>query len=62
MLDVLVPEIRLQRSGIVTTIRQRIAARMSEHVRMRLETKLRLDPRSLDHSGEALGGERRPTL
>jgi hypothetical protein len=54
-LDVLVSEIRLQRSGIVTTIRDRITTRMSQHVRMRLEAELRLDARSLDHTGEVLG-------
>jgi hypothetical protein len=28
---------------------------MPQHVRMRLEVELRLDPRSLDHPGEARG-------
>ncbi len=55
-------EVRLQRPSIVTTIRQRIAACMSKHVRMGLEGKLRLDSCSLNHPGEAGGGEWRSTL
>ncbi len=46
-------EVCLQRSGVVTSIRQRIAAGMSEHVRVRLETELRLDSCSLNHSSKA---------
>ena len=62
VLDISVTKISLQRSGVVTTIRQRIAARMSKHVRMRLEAKLRLDPCSLNHPSKAGRGERRSTL
>jgi hypothetical protein len=58
MLNVFVPKVCLQCPGIVTTVRQRIAARMSKHVRMRLEAKLCLSPSSLEHPGEACGGKR----
>jgi hypothetical protein len=62
VLNVFMPKVRLQRPRIVTTVRQRIAARMSKHVRMRLEAKLRLDPCPFDHPGEAGGGKRYSTL
>ena len=58
MLNVFVSKIRLQRPGIVTTVGKRVAAGMPQHVRMRLEAKLRLGPSSFEHSGEARGGER----
>jgi hypothetical protein len=37
VLDVLVPEIGLQRSGVVAVIRHLVAAGMPEHVRVRLK-------------------------
>ena len=49
-------------TSVVTSVRQRIAAGMSEHVRMRLEAKLRLDTCPLDHPGEAGRGEWCSTL
>ena len=58
VLNVFLPQVCLQRPGIVTTVRQRIAAGMSEHVRVRLEAELGLDTCSFDHPGEAGRGER----
>ena len=62
VLNIFVPEVCLQRSRVMTSVSQRIAAGMSEHVRMRLEAELRLDPCSLDHPGEAGRCEWRSTL
>src|SRR5262249_58036531 len=62
VLDVSVTKISLQCSGVVTPVRQRVAARMSKHVRMWLEAKLSFDPRPLDHPSEPRGGERRAPL
>jgi hypothetical protein len=62
VLNVFMPKVRLQRPRIVTTVRQRIAARMSKHVRMRLEAKLRLDPCPFDHPRKASAAERSPAL
>ena len=57
MLNVFVPQVCLQGPGIVTTVRQRVAAGMPQHVRMRLEAKLRLDPCPFDHPGETGSSE-----
>jgi len=57
MLDVAVPEVSLQRSCVVPSVRQRVTTGMSEHVRVDLERKLRLCACSLDHAGEARRGE-----
>ena len=46
MLDVLVPEIGLQRSGVMAVIGELITAGMPQHVRMRLKGELGLDPLS----------------
>ena len=54
VLDVFVPEIRLQSPRVVASVGQRKAAGMPEHVRMHFEAKLRLEPRLLDHAREAL--------
>jgi hypothetical protein len=37
VLDILVPEVVLQRAGIVTGVRQRVATGMTEHVCVGLE-------------------------
>ena len=62
VLDVLVPEIRLQRSGVVTVISQLETTCMAEHVRVSLEPQLGLDPSPLDHPGEARRGEQGTTF
>jgi hypothetical protein len=46
VLDILVTEISVQRPRIVPSVGEGIAAGVSEHVRVRLEAELRLDPRS----------------
>ncbi len=61
MLDVLVAEVSLQRPRIVPFVRQRVAAGVPEHVRVRLKGKLRLSPCPLDHAGEPGGAEGSPT-
>jgi hypothetical protein len=62
MLDVLVPEIRLEGAGIVTVIRQLVAAGMSQHVRMRLKGELGLDPSALNHARESSRAKGRTAL
>ena len=63
MLDVAVPEVGLQRARVVPLVRQRVAAGVPEHVRVRLEPELGLEPCPLDHAGEASGARRaRPAL
>ena len=62
MLNILVPEVGLQRARVVALIRQLVAASMAQHVRMGLEAELRLNPGPLDHAGEPGGAERRTTL
>lgn len=59
MLDILVPEVRLQCSRVMPFIRERVAACMPEHVRMRLEREFGLAPRALDHASEPSGAEGR---
>ena len=55
VLDIAVPEVGLQRARVVPLVGQGVAAGVPEHVRVRLEAELGLDPRSLDHAGEASG-------
>jgi hypothetical protein len=62
VLDVLVPEVRLQRPGVVSLIGQRIAASVPQHVGVALEAELGRFPSPNNHLGEASGGKRRPTL
>jgi hypothetical protein len=50
---------RLQRPRVVASVRAAMRWRMSEHVGMRFEAKLRLDPCSFEHPGEARACERR---
>ena len=62
VLNVLVPEIGLQGARVVPLVRQRVAAGVPEHVRVRLKTKPRLGARAFDHAGEASGREWRSTF
>ena len=57
MLNVAVAKIGLKRPRVVSLVGERIAARVPEHVRVRLESKFRLDPCSLDHACEPGGAE-----
>ena len=51
MLDVLVPQIGLQRPRVMPFVGQRIAAGMAQHVRMYLDVELGRDAEPLDHAG-----------
>jgi len=62
MLNVAVAEIALQRSGVVALVRQREAAGMPQHVRVRLEAKTGDFAEPFDHAGKASRRERRTTL
>jgi len=57
VLDVLVAQIRLKGAGIMSLGSERKSASMPQHVRMRLEAEPCLCARTLDHPGEACGGE-----
>jgi hypothetical protein len=57
-----VAEVRLQRSGVVACIRQRVPARVPEHVSVDLDPQLRILPSALGHSREAGCGERSPAF
>ena len=59
VLYVSVPEIGLQRPGVVAGIGQRIATGMPKHVGMNPELEARLDAGPLHHLGEARRAERR---
>ena len=45
-------EISLQRSGIVSLVRERVAAGVPQHVRVDLEAQLGCSTRALDHAGK----------
>lgn len=62
VLDVLMSQVRLQRACVVTLIGERIAAGVSEHVRMDLESQLGRYACPLDHSRKARRSERRAAL
>jgi hypothetical protein len=62
VLDVLVPEIGLQGSGIVALVRQGEAAGMPEHVGVRLEAQLGRFACALHHPRKASRREWRPTF
>ena len=62
MLDILVPQVVLQGSGIVASVGQGEAAGMSEHVRMHLERHPRYLALPLDKVVEADGCERSASL
>lgn len=62
MLNVFVTEVGLQRPRVVPLVGQRIAARVPEHVWVRLGGKLRLCPSPRDHAGKPGGAERCPAL
>ena len=57
MLDVAVAEVSLQGARVVSLVCQRITTGVPKHVRVRLETKLSLDTRPLDHACEPGGAE-----
>ena len=57
VLNILVAEICLQSPGVDALVRQRVATRMPEHVRMRLEAELGLLSRAFDHPGKTRCGE-----
>ena len=52
VLDVAVTEVSPKRSGIVSLVRERIAAGVPEHVRVSLEPKSGFGTRALDHAGK----------
>jgi hypothetical protein len=54
-----VPEIGLQRAGIVTVVRQLVAASMSQHVRVNLEAEPGFNTGALDDLGKARFRKRR---
>ena len=56
------PEVRLQGSGVVSLIGERVTASMAQHVRVGLEAELGLAASALDHAGEAGGAEGSSTL
>jgi hypothetical protein len=56
-LDRAMAQIRLQRPGVSTLVRQRVARGVSEHVRMHLKRHFGLDPDALDHLLQAGHGE-----
>jgi len=58
MLDVLVPQVSLQRARVMPPVCKRIAARMAQHVRMHTELEPGLDASPRDHLGETRRGER----
>ena len=62
VLNVLVAEIGLQRSGPMPPVGKRVAACMAQHVRMHAELEPGLDAQSRDHFGEARAGEGRAPL
>ena len=62
MLNIAVAEVCLQGPRVVSLVGQRVAAGVPEHVRVRLEGKLGLDPCPLDHAREPGGAEGCPAL
>ncbi len=59
MLNIAMAEISLKGPCVMTSVGQRVAARMAEHVRMGFECELGSSSASLDHAGEPSRGERR---
>src|ERR1700733_8048582 len=57
MLDVPMSKVRLEGSRVVASVRQRVAASMPEHMRVRLERQLRHSSCSFNHASEACGRE-----
>ena len=62
VLDVAVPEIGLQRTGIDAVIGELEAAGVPQHVRMHRETEIGGNPKPRDHLAKPRGRERRPPL
>ena len=56
------PEIGLQRAGILAVIRQLVPTGVLQHVRMRLDAKIGHQRGALNHPRKAGRGERRPPL
>jgi len=57
VLNVAVAKVSLKRSGIVSSICERIAAGVPEHLRVSLEPELGLGACTLDHAGETGGSK-----
>jgi hypothetical protein len=57
MLDVSMSKVSLEGSRVVASVRQRVAASMPEHMRVRLERQLRHSSCSFNHASEACGRE-----
>ena len=57
VLDILVTEVCLQRPRVVAPVCKRVPARMTQHVRVRLDRKFGPGGGSIDHAREASGGE-----
>jgi hypothetical protein len=62
MPDVFVAQVGLQSAGVVTLVREGVAAGMAKHVRVNAKLEFGLGAQSGHHLGEARGGERRTTL
>ena len=62
VLDVLVPKVGLKRTRIVPLGGKREATGMAQHVRVRLETEVRLSSRTPHHARKPCGSERCPAL
>ena len=61
VLDIPMPEISLQGSGVVSLIGKRLTAGVAQHVRMGLEQDA-LISRPVDHPGKSCGAKRRPAF
>jgi len=59
VLNIFVPQVGLQCARVVAPVRQCIAARVAQHVRMNAEFKFGFDTGPHDHFGEARRSERR---
>ena len=57
MLNIFVAEVILQRAGIVTGVRERVATGMTEHVRVYLKGQARSLPGMLDQPVKRIGCE-----
>jgi hypothetical protein len=62
VLDIAVPEISLQGSGVVPLIGKCVTAGVPQHVRMSLEAQTRLNASTLNHAREASRAKGCPTL
>ena len=62
VLNILVPEVGLQRACVVPLVGQSVAAGVPQHVWMSFVAQSCLDPGALDHACEPCRGERRAAL